>query len=218
MKEDYLLTGPLEETNRPYAIAKISGIEMCRSYNKQYGTCFFAAMPTNLYGLNDNYDRRNSHVIPALIRKMHDAKVSGADTVELWGTGTPRREFLFSDDAADACLFLMNLPREQLNKNLLDERRPPIINVGLGQDITVRELAELIADVVSYEGRLTFDSAMPDGTARKLLDTSRLNDLGWKPKISLRDGLEKAYLEFSARAQTLDAAQASTAPLSGWCE
>jgi GDP-L-fucose synthase len=196
IKEEYLLTGPLEETNRPYAIAKISGIEMCWSYNRQYGTCFFAAMPTNLYGPNDNYDLRDSHVVPSLIRKIHEANENGTGSVAIWGTGEPRREFLYSDDAAEACVFLMRLPEEQFRQIALHEQMPPIVNVGYSQDITIRHLAELICDVVGFDGSLTFDSAMPDGTPQKLLDTTRLSALGWKPKTSLREGLEKTYRIF----------------------
>ena len=196
IKEEYLLTGPLEETNRPYAIAKISGIEMCWSYNRQHGTCFLAAMPTNLYGPNDNYDLRDSHVVPSLIRKIHEANANGTGSVAIWGTGEPRREFLYSDDAAEACVFLMQLPEKQFRQIAVREQMPPIVNVGYSQDITIRHLAELICDVVGFDGSLTFDSAMPDGTPQKLLDTSRLAALGWKPKTSLREGLEKTYRIF----------------------
>jgi GDP-L-fucose synthase len=197
IKEEYLLTGPLEPTNRPYAVAKISGIEMCWAYNRQFGTRFLAVMPTNLFGLGDRYDLRNSHVLPALLRKMHEAKTSGAAEVVIWGSGTPRREFLYSDDAADACVFLMNLPEHQLERIVTDEQMPPILNIGCGQDITIREAAELIADVVGFEGRLVFDASKPDGTPRKLLDVSRLMALGWAPRTSLREGLLKAYQDFS---------------------
>jgi GDP-L-fucose synthase len=196
LKEEYLLTGLLEETNRPYAVAKISGIEMCWSYNRQYGTRFLGAMPTNLFGLSDRYDLRDSHVIPALLRKMHEAKVNDAREVVVWGSGTPRREFLFSDDAADACVFLMNLTEEQLKPIVTPDETRPIVNIGCGQDITVREVAELIAEVVGFEGRLVFDPAKPDGTPRKLLDISRLSALGWKPQTSLREGLRRTYRDF----------------------
>ncbi|SEK26397.1 GDP-L-fucose synthase family protein [Nitrosovibrio tenuis] len=199
MQEEHLLTGPLEPTNRPYAIAKIAGIEMCWSYNRQYGTKYLAAMPTNLYGPGDNYDLNNSHVIPALIRKFHEARVSNAPTVTVWGTGTPRREFLYSDDMADACIFLMNLPDDKFN-NLLgsDESKtgkfePPLINVGVGQDITIKELAGTVKDVVGYKGEISFDATKPDGTPRKLMDVSRLSATGWSATTSLQDGLHKAY-------------------------
>jgi GDP-L-fucose synthase len=199
MKEEYLLTGPLELTNRPYAIAKISGIEMCWAYNRQYRTRFLSAMPTNLFGPGDRYDLYNSHVIPALLRKMHEAKVSGAEEVVLWGTGTPRREFLCSDDAADACVFLMNLPEDQFQQLVGSENLPPIVNIGCGQEVTIREAADLVAKVVGYKGRLVFDSSKPDGTPRKLLDATRLKTLGWKTHTQLRAGLEKTYLDFSER-------------------
>jgi GDP-L-fucose synthase len=193
LKEEYLLTGPLEPTNRPYALAKIAGIEMCWSYNRQYGTRFLAAMPTNLYGPGGRYDLRDSHVIPALLRKMHEAKVSRAAEAVIWGTGTARREFLYNDDAADACVFLMNLSDDQLQHMLADEQLPPMVNVGCGQDLTVCELAEMIADVVGFSGRLVFDTSKPDGTPRKLLDISRLAAIGWKSQITLSEGLTKTY-------------------------
>ena len=198
LREDYLLTGPLEPTNRPYALAKIAGIEMCWSYNRQYGTQFLAAMPTNLFGLSDRYDLHDSHVIPALLRKMHEAKVNNAGEVVVWGSGAARREFLFSDDAADACVFLMNLTDEQLKPIVVHDEMRPIVNIGCGQDLTVREAAELIANVVGFSGRLVFDSSKPDGTPRKLLDTSRLTALGWRPQTPLKEGLRKTYLDFSA--------------------
>lgn len=200
IKEEYLLTGPLEETNRSYAIAKISGIEMCWSYNRQFGTSFLAAMPANLFGLSDHYDLVTSHVIPALIRKMYEAKVNGAEEVPIWGSGNPRREFLFSDDAADACVFLMNLPKDELSQSILSEDSCPIVNVGCGADVTIRGIAEMIADVVGFKGSLSFDLSKPDGTPRKLLDVSRLSSLGWTPKTSLRDGLRKTYLDFVEHA------------------
>lgn len=196
MKEEYLLTGPLEPTNRPYAIAKISGIEMCWAYNRQYRTRFLSAMPTNLFGPGDRYDLQNSHVVPALLRKMHEAKVSGAEEVALWGTGTPRREFLSSDDAADACVFLMNLPEDQFQRLVGSKDLPPIINIGCGQEVTIREAADLVAKVVGYKGRLVFDPSKPDGTPRKLLDATRLTALGWKACTHLREGLEKTYMDF----------------------
>lgn len=193
IKEEYLLTGPLEQTNRAYAVAKIAGIEMCRSYNQQYGTGYLAVMPTNLYGPGDNFDLRNSHVLPALIRKMHEAKQSAAPTVTVWGTGLPRRELLHSDDLADACLFLMNLPDEQYASLLTPRTSPPLINVGCGRDVTIRELAETVQRIVGFEGDLVFDTAKPDGTPRKLLDVSRLDALGWAPSIGLDQGIEQAY-------------------------
>jgi GDP-L-fucose synthase len=203
IKEECLLTGPLEETNRPYAVAKISGIEMCWSYNRQYGTRFIAAMPTNLYGPGDHYDLHDSHVIPAMIRKMHEAKVSGAEQVELWGTGTPRREFLYSDDAAGACVFLMDLPESQLDMVLTASELRPLVNVGCGEDLTIRELAELIAVAVGFQGKLVFDASKPDGTPRKLLDVSRLEALGWKPRVSLQEGLAMTYREFLGNSAVL---------------
>jgi GDP-L-fucose synthase len=197
MREDALLSGPLEPTNRPYAVAKIAGIEMCWSYNRQYGTRYLAAMPTNLYGSGDNYDLETSHVIPAIIRKMHDAKTQGAKEAVIWGSGTPRREFLYSDDLAGACVFLLTLPAEGFDSLVSSDTQAPLINIGSGQDQTIRELAELIAEVVGFEGTLRFDSSKPDGTPRKLLDVSLLHSLGWTPKTTLRQGLEQVYREFS---------------------
>jgi len=217
IKEQYLLTGSLEPTNRPYALAKIAGIEMCWAYNRQYGTQYLAAMPTNLYGPGDNYDLRTSHVLPALIRKFHEAKTaftldsdaSHRDTaslpdpslsldrrVVLWGTGKPRREFLYSDDLADACVYLMNLPDAEFGKMTGSSSEPPLINIGCGEDQAIRELAELIADVVGYRGDPVWDTTKPDGTFRKLLDITRLKDMGWKPQTSLRDGIVRAYGDF----------------------
>jgi GDP-L-fucose synthase len=196
IREDSLLSGALEPTNRPYAVAKIAGIEMCWAYNRQYGTRYLAAMPTNLYGPGDKYDLETSHVIPALIRKMHEAKTSGQREVVLWGTGTPRREFLYSDDVAEVCLFLMNLNHQAFDSLVSSETDPPLINIGSGQDQTIRELAELIAEVVGFDGALAFDGSKPDGTPRKLLDSSRLCSLGWRPKTSLYEGLMLAYQEF----------------------
>jgi GDP-L-fucose synthase len=177
-------------------VAKIAGIEMCWAYNRQYGTRYLAAMPTNLYGPGDNYDLETSHVIPALIRKFHEARTSHQREVVLWGTGTPRREFLYSDDLAEACLFLMNLHQEAFDSLVQSETDAPIINVGSGRDQTIQELAELIAGVVGFGGLLKFDPSKPDGTPRKLLDISRLSSLGWEPRTSLRQGLELAYQEF----------------------
>ena len=196
LREDSLLTGALEPTNRPYAVAKIAGIEICWAYNRQYATRYLAAMPTNLYGAGDNYDLETSHVIPALIHKMHEAKISSQKEVVLWGTGTPRREFLFSDDLARACLFLMNLDSQAFDSLVANELAAPLINIGSGQDQTIRELAELIAEIVGFEGRLMFDAGKPDGTPRKLLDSSRLSSLGWHPQTSLREGLQIAYRDF----------------------
>ncbi len=199
MKEEHLLTGPLEATNRPYALAKIAGIEMCWSYNRQYGTKFLAAMPTNLYGPGDNYHPDNSHVIPALIRKFHEAKVSGAPTVTVWGTGTPRREFLYSDDMADACVFLMNLPDAQYHPLLGQDRNDgvaPLVNVGYGSDITIQELAQTVGKVVGFSGDIRFDTSKPDGTPRKLMDNTRLTQMHWRPQTPLVSGLEVAYGEF----------------------
>jgi GDP-L-fucose synthase len=192
IKEEYLLTGPLEPTNRPYAIAKIAGIEMCWSFNRQYGTRYLAAMPTNLYGPGDNFDLTTSHVLPALIRKTAEAKASGASEVVVWGSGTPRRELLYSDDMAQACCFLMNLDDERFS-SLLVEDSPPLINVGTGQDVTIRELAETVARVLGFRGTLVFDSTKPDGTPRKLLDVERLHRLGWRHSTSLEKGIERTY-------------------------
>ncbi len=194
MKEEYLLTGKLEPTNEPYAISKIAGIKMCASYNRQYGTNFLSVMPTNLYGPGDNYDLQNSHVLPALIRKMHEAKERADKEVIVWGTGAPRREFLYSDDLADACVFLM----ERCNAGDVGE----FINVGVGQDATIREIAELVAEVVQFRGRLVFDPSKPDGMPLKLLDVSRLTALGWRAKTGLRDGLSKAYQDYLSARQT----------------
>jgi GDP-L-fucose synthase len=195
MKEEYLLTGPLEPTNRPYALAKIAGIEMCHAYNRQYGTRFMAAMPTNLYGPNDNYDLNNSHVMPALIRKMHEAKQRGDKEVVVWGTGTPKREFLYSDDMADACLYLLEQPESKLS-DLFNDERPPLVNIGCGEDLSIRELAEMIAETVGYNGKLVFDSTKPDGTMRKLMDVSKLKQMGWHATTQLRDGITRAYKNY----------------------
>jgi GDP-L-fucose synthase len=183
--EDALLTGPLEPTNDAYALAKIAGIKLCQAYAREYGKNFISAMPTNLYGPNDNYDLRNSHVLPALIRKVHEAKQSGARSIPVWGSGNPRREFLHTDDLADACLFLLN-----------HHDQPDLVNVGCGEDVTIRELAETVCDVLGFDGSLEFDPSKPDGTPRKLLDISRIKSLGWSPKIPLRDGIADAYRWF----------------------
>jgi GDP-L-fucose synthase len=195
IKEEYLLTGPLEPTNRPYALAKIAGIEMCWSYNRQYGTRYLCAMPTNLYGPGDNYDLAASHVLPALLRKMHEAKARGDNEVEVWGTGNPRREFLYSEDMAEACVFLMTLPDSRFN-DIGAEGAPPLVNVGFGKDLTIRELAETIARVVSFHGKLRFDTAKPDGTAQKLLDISRIVSLGWQPCTELEAGIRRSYGDY----------------------
>jgi len=192
MKEEYLLTGQLESTNRPYAVAKIAGIEMCWSYNRQYGTKYLAVMPTNLFGPGDNFNLENSHVLPALIRKMHDAKQAGKDSVSVWGSGTPKREFLYSDDMADACVYLMAM-EEQIYTSLLTPNASPLINIGTGKDLTIRELAEAIKEIVGCSAELVFDATKPDGTPRKLLDVSRLEKLGWKPAYSFAEGLNKTY-------------------------
>ena len=198
IKEEYMLTGPLEATNRPYAVAKIAGIETCWAFNRQYGTHYLAAMPTNLYGPNDNYDPATSHVLPALLHKMHVAKTTGASEVSVWGTGRVRRELLHSDDMADGCVFLMNLPDSAYDSVAHSEDAAPLINIGCGVDITVCELAELIRDAVGFEGKLVFDSSKPDGTQRKLLDVSQMKMLGWRARISLRDGIASIYREYVA--------------------
>ena len=185
IKEEYLLTGELEYTNEPYAIAKIAGIKMCESYHLQYGCDFISVMPTNLYGPNDNYDLNNSHVLPALLRKFHDAKENKSPSVTVWGTGSPRREFMHADDMADACIHLMN--------NYSGEK---FVNIGVGNDISIKELAHLIKEVVAYEGEIIFDTSKPDGTPRKLLDVSFLHSLGWTHKINLEQGIRSVYADF----------------------
>jgi len=202
MKEEYLLTGPLEPTNRPYALAKIAGIEMCWSYNRQYGTKFLAVMPTNLYGPGDNYHLENSHVIPALIRKFHEAMRANAKEVVVWGTGTPKREFLYSEDMSDACIYLMNLPDGSFDillgsdETMSGKFEPPLVNIGVGNDVSIGDLAILIKQVVGYTGEIIFDTSKPDGTPRKLMDVSRLNELGWSAPTSLPAGLARAYTDF----------------------
>ncbi len=193
IKEEYLLTGPLEPTNEPYAIAKIAGISMCRSYNRQYGTRFLAAMPTNLYGPFDNFDLETSHVLPALIRKFHEAKAVGEKTVTVWGSGAPYREFLHVDDLADASLFLMNLSEDVYSSLLKFFSSPALINIGSGEEVSIRELALLVKETVGFAGELAFDAGKPDGTPRKLSDVSRLHQLGWRHRISLKEGLETTY-------------------------
>lgn len=198
IREEYLLTGPLEPTNRPYALAKIAGVEMCWAYNREYGTRFLAAMPTNLYGPRDNYDLANSHVLPALIRKMHEAKARGDAEVVIWGTGTPRREFLFVDDMADACVRLLELPDAAFDA-LLPQAGPPLINVGSGEDLTIAELASTVARVVGFGGELRYDLSKPDGTMQKLLDVSRIKAIGWRPSVGLEQGIAVAYADFLQR-------------------
>lgn len=193
MREEHLLTGALEPTNEPYALAKISGIKMCESYNRQYGTRFMAVMPTNLYGTGDNFHPENSHVLPALMRRFHEARLAGAAEVVVWGTGAAMREFLHVDDMAAACLFVMNLPEDVLAAELLSYPKPCFVNVGTGSDVTIRELAETVARVTGFTGRIVFDVTKPDGTPRKLLDVSRLRGLGWKAGISLEEGVRQTY-------------------------
>ncbi len=192
IREEYLLTGPLEPTNRPYALAKIAGIELCWAYNRQYGTKYLAAMPTNLYGPNDNFDLHSSHVLPALLRKVDGAKRRGEREVTVWGTGTPRRELLFSQDMAEACVFLLEL-EEALYGSLLSETEPPLINIGSGQDLSIRELAELISRILGFEGHLRYDATKPDGTPRKLLDITKMRALGWSAKVPLEEGIRLTY-------------------------
>ncbi len=185
LKESYLLTGELEPTNEPYAIAKIAGIKLCENYRDQYGCNFISVMPTNLYGIGDNYDLKNSHVLPALIRKFHEAKENGSQSVEVWGTGTPKREFLYADELADACIFLMQ------NYNARE-----LVNIGAGEDVSIKELVELIREVVGFEGDIDWNTDMPDGTPRKWMDVTKLTNLGWKRKIGLREGIEMTYADF----------------------
>jgi len=185
LKEEYLLTGPLEPTNEPYAIAKIAGIKMCDAYRDQYGCNFVSVMPTNLYGYNDNYHPENSHVLPALIRKFHEAKVDGKDKVTIWGTGSPMREFLFADDLAEACFYLM----ENYNE-------PGLVNIGTGEDVTIKDLALTVKEVVGFDGELEFDTSKPDGTPRKLMDVNKLHSFGWKHKVELKEGIAYAYQDF----------------------
>lgn len=197
IREEYLLTGALEPTNEPYAIAKIAGIKLCESYNRQHGTHYIAAMPTNLYGPNDNYHPQNSHVLPALIRKAHEAKVRGDGQLVVWGTGTPRREFLYVDDLADACVFLM----EQNFRSGTDPACS-LFNIGCGEDLTIRDLADLVMAAVDYRGEIVFDTSKPDGTPRKLLNIDRIAALGWQPTTALVDGIAHTYRDFLSRAET----------------
>lgn len=200
IKEEYLLTGPLEATNRPYALAKIAGIEMCWAFNRQHDTRYLAVMPTNLYGPGDSYDLENSHVLPALIRKIHAAKVSAQPEVVIWGTGTPRREFLYSDDLAEACAFVMSLPDGDFEALALrKDGQAPLLNIGCGEDQTILELAHVVRQVVGYEGRFVLDRSRPDGTPQKLLNIERIKALGWKPRVGLADGISLAYRDFLQR-------------------
>lgn len=198
MKEEYLLTGPLEPTNRPYAVAKIAGIETCWAFNRQYNTRYLSVMPTNLFGPGDNYDLENSHVLPALIRKIHEAKISGDKRVIAWGSGKPRREFLYSDDLAEGCIFLMNLPEKEFD-TLLQIDHPPLVNIGYGKDMTIRELVHMVKDIIGFTGTIEWDRLRPDGTMQKLLDTRVITQLGWKPRTSLHEGIKKAYEDFRKR-------------------
>ena len=191
IKEEYMLTGPLEQTNEPYAIAKIAGVKLCETYREQYGADFISVMPTNLYGKNDNYHPQNSHVLPALIRRFHEAKVQGLSEVIIWGTGTPLREFLFADDLAEACLFLMENYSEK-----------ELINIGSGNDISIKDLAMLIKEITGFNGKLVFDTAKPDGTPRKLMDVSKINKLGWHYKTHLKEGIKLAYEDFLQKQQS----------------
>ncbi len=188
LKEDYLLTGLLEPTNEPYAIAKIAGIKMCEAYRAQYGCNFISVMPTNLYGYNDNYHPENSHVLPALIRRFHEAKINGLTNVTIWGTGSPKREFLFADDLADACVYLMDNYEE-----------PTLVNIGTGEDISIKDLAFLVKKIIGFEGEIDFDTSKPDGTPRKLMEVSKLNGYGWKHQVELEDGIKLAYEDFLSR-------------------
>jgi GDP-L-fucose synthase len=197
IREEYLLTGPLEPTNRPYAIAKIAGVELCWAHNRQYGTRYFCAMPNNLYGPGDNYDLQTSHVMAALIRKFHEAKARGEKSVVVWGSGTPRREFVYSDDMADACVFLLELAEPRLD-TLLGKSQPPIINIGWGKDLTIAELAAAVRKAVGGQAEIVYDRSKPDGTPRKLLDISMVRSLGWGPRVPLEKGLALAYADFLA--------------------
>lgn len=195
MREEYLLTGPLESTNKAYALAKISGISMCDSFNKQYKTKYLVGMPTNLYGPNDNYDLQASHVIPALMRKIHEAKVSNSSFVEVWGTGVAKREFMHSDDMGDAALFLLNLPESQYDDLINCPVSGPLVNIGYGKDISIKELVELLCIIVDYKGELKWDTTKPDGTPKKLLNTEKINSAGWQPRLSLVDELKRIYMD-----------------------
>jgi GDP-L-fucose synthase len=199
IKEEHLLTGPLEPTNDAYALAKIAGIKMCESYNKQFGTNYLSVMPTNLYGPGDNFDLEDSHVLPALIRKFHEAKESGTENVTVWGTGSPRREFLYVDDMADGCAHLLGLPDAEYNE-LVENLAPCLINLGIGKDITIMDLAVLVKGIVGFEGEIVFDISKPDGMPQKLLDISRMDGLGWQAKTSLKDGIQSTYEWYKRQA------------------
>ena len=198
IREEYMMTGPLEPTNRPYSQAKIAGIEMCWSYNRQYGTRYLAAMPSNLYGPEDNFDLQTSHVLPALLRKAHLAKHQGDSTLPVWGTGTPRRELLYSGDLAEACVYLLRLDTERYDA-LLNEEQAPLVNIGTGQDCTIREIAETVGRVVGFDGELVFDTSKPDGTPQKLLDVTRIHALGWRHRTNLEDGIRQTYEQVSKK-------------------
>jgi GDP-L-fucose synthase len=198
IREEYLLTGPLEPTNRPYAVAKIAGIEMCWAFNRQYGTKFVAVMPTNVYGPGEKFDLETSHALAALLRKAIEAKAAGERKITVWGSGAPRREFLYSYDLARACVFLMDLPEEKFN-SLLRTNEPPLLNVGVGEDLTIRELAELICRIIGFEGELVFDPSKPDGTPRKLLDVRRIHALGWRARTGLEQGIRETAKDFAER-------------------
>jgi len=198
IREEYLLSGPLEKTNRPYALAKIAGIELCWAFNRQFNTRYLSVMPTNLYGPGDNYDSNYSHVIPGLIRKVHEAKQNGSEEVLIWGSGTPRREFMYSQDFAEACIFLLNRV-DAFSDELFTNDTPPLINVGVGHDLTIQELGHIIGNVIGYQGKFRFDTTKPDGTLRKLLDSRKLASYGWRPKTSLIDGITYAYEDFLTR-------------------
>jgi len=197
--EDQLLAGPLEFTNRSYAVAKIAGIEMCWAFNRQFGTNYLAAMPTNLYGPGDNYDLAASHVLPALIRKVDEAMRERSRTLTVWGTGKPLREFLYSDDMADACVFLLNLPEKEMSELTSNPERAPLVNVGSGSDLTIAELARTVCDVLGFDGEIVFDASKPDGTPRKLMDSSRLFSYGWRPRVSLGEGIRMAHADYLER-------------------
>ena len=196
IKEEYLLTGQLEPTNRPYAIAKIAGIEQCWAFNRQYGTKYLAVMPTNLYGPGDNYDLLHSHVLRALIRKMHEAKKDRCSAVTIWGTGTPRREFLYVDDMADACVYLMSLPDDKFNQVIDDKINPPLFNVGCGSDIAIKDLALLVKDIIGFSGVIDWDTTKPDGTPQRLLNVGKIASLGWESKVELHQGIAVTYKAF----------------------
>lgn len=215
MSEECLLTGPLEPTNRSYALAKIAGIEMCWSYNRQYGTKYLAVMPTNLFGPGDNYHPENSHVIPALIRKFHEAKDANAKEVVVWGTGTPKREFLYSEDMADACVFVSNLPDDQYDSLLGSEEsktgkfEPPLVNIGVGEDVTIKELAEKVKQVVGFGGDIVFDTSKPDGAPRKLMDVTKLQSIGWQSTAAFKQGLMWAYEDFKRQIDDVSESKAA---------